>query len=478
MAGWGVGGKRMVSAGLAPAHVAGPATAAPTRSLLGWMMFDWAAQPLYTLVITFLFAPYFANAVMSDPISGQAWWGYAAAVAGVLIAVCSPVLGAIADSGSRRKPWIALFALFIALGLAALWIAVPKSGTTTILLVLAAYIAAVSAAEFAAVFSNAMMPTLVPHNQLGRLSGFGFAVGYAGGLVALIVMAGLVVTNPATGKTLMGLDPIIRLDTVMREGDRLVGPFAAAWFLLFVIPFFLFVPDIPTRAEKAAGGIGRALGELRQTVRELPGNRDMLRFLIARMIYADGLSAIFTFGGIYGAWVFGWQALALGIFGIVLSLAGAIGAVIGGRLDDKLGAKRVLIGALLILITAALGILSVDKSNVLFAVPVTPKAASSAPFSSPGEIVYLGFAILIGFVAAPLGAASRSLLARLAPPEKMTQYFGLFAFSGKATAFAAPLAIAAVTQATGSQRIGVSVILGFIAIGLALLVAVREPRAG
>jgi UMF1 family MFS transporter len=195
------------------------------------------------------------------------------------------------------------------------------------------------------------------------------------------------------------------------------------------------------------------------------------------MIYADGLSAIFTFGGIYGAWVFGWQALALGIFGIVLSLAGAIGAVIGGRLDDRFGAKAVLIGALIILIAAALGILSVDKSHILFALPVTPKAVGSAPFSSIGEMVYLGFAILVGFVAAPLGASSRSLLARLAPPEKMTQYFGLFAFSGKATAFAAPLAIAAVTQATGSQRIGVSVILGFIAIGLLLLVAVREPKA-
>jgi UMF1 family MFS transporter len=455
---------------------AGVREAAPLRARVSWVMFDWAAQPLYALIVTFLFAPYFANAVMSDPTTGQAWWGYAAAVAGVLIAVGSPVLGALADGGGRRKPWIALFSLGVAVGLAALWLAVPAAPTATVVLVLAAFVLAFAAAEFAAVFTNAMMSTLVPHNQLGRLSGFGFAVGYAGGLVALLVMAGLVVANPATGKTLLGLEPLLKLDALKREGDRLVGPFAAAWFVLFMVPFFLFVPDIPTRSSAVGGGVRRALGELWGTIRELPRNRDMLLFLLARMIYADGLAAIFTFGGIYGAWVFGWQALALGIFGIVLSLAGAIGAVIGGRLDDRRGAKWVLVVALLILLVAALGILSIDRGHILFVVPVAGKAAGSTPFSTTGELVYLAFAILIGFVAAPLGAASRSLLARLAPPEKMTQYFGLFAFSGKATAFAAPLAIAAVTQASGSQRIGISVILGFIVLGLLLLVGVREPR--
>jgi UMF1 family MFS transporter len=461
-----------------PAVEGGPAVAAPKRALAAWAMFDWAAQPLYTLVITFLFAPYFANAVMPDPTSGQAWWGYAAAAAGVLIAIGSPILGALADAGGRRKPWIAVFAVVMAAGLAMLWMAKPSSPTSTVLIVLAAYVMAFAAAEFAAVFTNAMMPTLVPHDGLGRLSGLGFAVGYTGGLVALFVMAGLIVTNPATGKTLLGLDPVLRLDAAQREGDRLVGPFTAVWFLVFVLPFFLFVPDRPTRRAGTVGGVGSALAELGETVRELPRNRDMLLFLIARMIYADGLAAIFTFGGIYGAWVFGWQALALGIFGIVLSLAGAVGAVIGGRFDDRIGAKRVLIVSLVILLIAALGILSIDKTHVLFSVPVTPKVVGSAPFTSLAEWIYLGFAILIGFVAAPLGAASRSLLARLAPPDKMTQYFGLFAFSGKATAFAAPLAIAAVTQATGSQRIGVSVILGFILIGLLLLSGVREPKRG
>lgn len=456
----------------ATAGGAGAVEPAPFVARASWTMFDWAVQPLYTLVITFLFAPYFANAVAADPTTGQAWWGYAAAAAGVLIAIGSPVLGAVADSGGRRKPYIALFAVFIAAGLAALWLAKPGASSSTILIVLAAYVIAVAAAEFTAVFTNAMMPTLVPHSQLGRLSGAGFAVGYTGGLVALVVMAGLVVTNPATSKTLLGFDPLIMLDAAQREADRLVGPFAAVWFLVFMIPFFLFVPDRVRRRPETEGRTKGALAELWGTVLSLPAN--VLRFLIARMIFADGLAAIFTFGGIYGAWVFQWQALALGIFGIVLSIAGAIGAVVGGRLDDRIGAKWVLVFSLLILLAASIGILSVDKTHVLFVITVAEKVAGSAPFSTTAELVYLGFAVLIGLVAAPLGAASRSLLARLAPPEKTTQYFGLFAFSGKATAFAAPLAIAAVTKATDSQRLGVSVIVLFIVVGLALMLTVRE----
>jgi UMF1 family MFS transporter len=199
----------------------------------------------------------------------------------------------------------------------------------------------------------------------------------------------------------------------------------------------------------------------------------MLIFLIARAIYVDGLSAIFTFGGIYGASVFGWQAFELGLFGIILTLTGAFGAVIGGILDDRWGAKRVIVWSLLILTAGAVGILSVSRGQVLFSVPVVEKVAGSAPFSSHGELVYLAFAVLIGIVAAPVQAASRSLLARLAPPEKLTQFFGLFAFSGKVTAFAAPLLIAMVTTATGSQRAGMAVIAAFLLTGMVMMLFVR-----
>lgn len=452
----------------------GPAVAAPRRALVGWVLFDWAAQPFYTLVLTFLFAPYFANAVVGDAAKGQAIWGYAAAVAGVLVGIGSPFLGAVADNGGRRKPWIALFAVILIAAMCGLWLAKPGSTGATLWLVVACFVVATVMAEFASVFINAIMPTLVPPDRIGRLSGIGWGVGYAGGLVALVLMAAFITADPGTGRTLLGLEPALKLDVASREGDRMVGPFAAAWFALFVLPFFLFVPDRHTPRPAGGPSPGRALVN---TLKELPRHPDMLKFLVARAIYVDGLSAIFTFGGVYGAAVFGWQTFELGMFGIILTLTGAIGAVIGGFLDDRLGSRTVILGALVLLLIGALGILSVTASHVLFSLPVTPKAAGSRMFSAPGELVFLAFAMLVGVVAAPVQAASRSLLAHLAPPDKMTQFFGLFAFSGKVTAFMAPLLIAVVTSTFGSQRAGMSVIALFLIVGFLIMLSVRSRRA-
>jgi UMF1 family MFS transporter len=446
----------------------------PPSALVAWAMYDWAAQPFYTLVVTFLFAPYFVNVVAADKVSGQAAWGYAAAVAGLLIAVASPFLGALADGRARRKPWLLACAVAFVLAQLALWTATPGAGPTTILLVLAAFVVASVAAELAQVFTNAIMPGLVPPHRLGRLSGAGWAAGYFGGLVSLIVMVGLLAPVPGKNETLFGLTPLIPLDPATREGDRLVGPFAALWFVAFVIPFFLLVPDRPPRRTAGAPRVRRRpLAELSHTLASMPGN--VILFLTARMLYSDGLGAIFAFGGIYGAAVFGWGAIELGVFGIVLTLFGAIGAVAGGVLDDRVGPKTVIVTALAILTAGAVGILSVDARHVLFVVHVPPKVAGSAPFSATGEQVFLAFAILMGLVSAPVQAASRSLMARLAPPDKITQYFGLFAFSGKATAVAAPLLVAAVTAATGDQRLGMAAILTFLIAGVALMLPVR-PR--
>lgn len=450
-----------------------PVRQAPLRALVSWVLFDWAAQPYYTLVLTFLFAPYFATAVVGDAARGQTLWGYAAAAAGIAVAIGSPLLGALADGRGRRKPWIALFSLALVSGLATLWLAEPGASNATILLVLLGFMLATVAAEFTQVFTNAIMPSLVPADKLGRLSGTGWAVGYSGGLVSLALVAGLIVTDPASGKTILGLDPLLHLDVASRESDRLVGPLTAIWFAVFMIPFFLFVPDARRPVASGAPPRPSAFTELRHTLSGLPKHPDMLYFLLARMLYSDGLSAIFAFGGIYGAAVFGWQAMELGLFGIVLTLTGIVGALAGGVLDDRVGPKTVIVAALLVLIAGALGILSVDKTHVLFGVEVAPKAAGSAPFSSTGERVFLAFAMVIGIVAAPVQAASRSLLARLAPPDKVTQFFGLFAFSGKVTAFLAPLLIASVTAASGSQRLGMGAVLVFLIAGMALMLPVR-----
>ncbi len=196
---------------------------------------------------------------------------------------------------------------------------------------------------------------------------------------------------------------------------------------------------------------------------------NVVRFLLARMLYADGLGAAFAFGGIYAASVFGWGATELGLFGIILTVAGIAGACAGGVLDDRLGSKTVIVVALLLFIAGSIGVLSVDRDEILFFVPVSMKAWGSGLFAAKGEQAYLMFAMLIGLAAAPIQASSRALLARISPPEKTTEFFGLLAFSGKITAFAAPLAIGVVTALTGSQRIGISMSVIFLVAGLLLL---------
>jgi UMF1 family MFS transporter len=440
-------------------------------ALTGWVLFDWATQPFYTLVVTFLFGPYFVNGFIGDPALGATLWAYATGGAELIAALLAPVLGSIADAGLPRKPWIAGFSVLLVAGLCGLWLAVPGQ-TGMAPLVLLSFALATIGAELATVFNNAMMPSLVSPKRLGTLSGIGWAAGYVGGLVSLVIVAGLIVADPDTGKTLLGLNPIMPVDVATRADERLVGPFSALWYLIFVLPLFLFTPDRP--GTRVAAPVRTGLTQLINGAKDLYRNhREVFRFLVARMLYADGLGAVFAFGGIYAASVFGWGASELGLFGIILTIAGTIGAASGGVLDDWLGSKRVIGWTLCLFILASIGVLSVDKSHVLFVHEVESKAPGSAPFASVGEQVYLAFAILIGLASGPIQAASRTLLARLSPPEKTTEFFGFFSFSGKATAFAAPLAIGAVTAATESQRLGIGTSVVFLIAGLLLLQRVK-----
>jgi len=442
------------------------------RALLGWVLFDWATQPFYTLVVTFLFAPYFVNGFMADPAHGSALWAYATGIAELIAATLAPVLGAVADGGQRRKPWIAVFSVLIVAGSCGLWAAIPGR-TDLVPVVLIAFGLATIGAELATVFTNAMMVSLVSGRRLGTLSGLGWATGYVGGLVSLALVAGLLVADPNTGKTLLGLQPIVPLDPVTREGDRLVGPFSGLWYLVFVLPLFLFTPDRTVKPHEARA-VRAGLTQLVRSVKDLVRNHGQVAlFLLARMLYADGLGAVFAFGGIYAATVFGWGATELGLFGIVLTIAGTFGAVFGGLFDDRSGSKLVIVCMLLLFIAAAIGVLSVDRDHVLFVLPVEAKLPGSAPFSSVGEQIYLAFAILIGLASGPIQSSSRTLLARLCPPGKTTEFFGFFSFSGKITAFAAPLAIGAVTHLTGSQRLGIASSLVFLIGGLLLLLRVK-----
>jgi UMF1 family MFS transporter len=441
----------------------------PRRAIVGWVLFDWAAQPYFTLISTFVYAPFFASAIAPDPVRGQSLWGFSAAAAGIVIALLSPVLGAIADATGHRKPWIAGFGALYVVGAMMLWFG-RAGDPSTIPLVLTAFALLAIGAEFATVFNNAMMPSLVPPERLGRLSGTGWAVGYVGGLVSLVVVLGFLAANPQTGKTLAGLTPLFGLDAAAREGDRAAGPLTAIWFVVFVLPLFLFTPDLP-RARPLREAVGHGLATLGDTLRRLPTHRNVAAFLLANMIYADGLVALFAFGGIYAAGTFGWGTIQIGLFGILLTFTGALGAWLGGKLDDRLGPKPVILTSLAMLIAAAIAILSTSREHILFVVPVAPP--TTGIYSGTAEKFFVAIGLFIGMVAGPLQAASRTLLVRLAPPGQMTQFFGLLALSGKVTSFMGPLLVGIVTAATASQRAGMAVLVGFFSVGALLLMRIK-----
>jgi UMF1 family MFS transporter len=443
------------------------------RAVLSWALFDWAAQPFFTLVTTFVFAPYFASALAATPAEGQALWGYATAAAGLGIAVTAPVLGSVADATGRRKRWILAFSIPFVLSCWLFWHAAPGS-PHAIAIALVAFAVATFSVEVATVFNNAMMPSLVPPSRIGRLSSFGWALGYASGLVSLVIALGFLAASPESGRTLLGFEPVLGLDPAAREGDRAAGPLSAIWYVVFVLPLFLFVPDAPGRS-RVGKAVRTGIDNLLESLARARASRNIFLFLLANMVFKDGLVALFAFGGIYAAGQLGWGSIEIGTFGIVLTITGTLGLVFGGPLDDRLGAKPVILFCLAVLMLCGLGMISVDRTTVFFVFETAP-APQGALFASLPEQVFIALGAVIGAVAGPLQAACRSLLIRLAPAEHTTQYFGLLALSGKVTSFLAPLAVGVVTAFTASQPAGMSVILLFFGAGFVLLLRVREER--
>ena len=430
-----------------------PPPAATGRGVFGWMLLDWANQPFATLVTTFIFAPYFAATVVGDPVRGQALWGTAAALAGAAVALLAPVLGAIADRTGAAKLWVLAFSVPYVLGCLGFWLATPAMPDTTI--VLAAFVLAFVGSEFGTVFTNGMLPRLGPRSELGRISGSGWALGYAGGLVSLVVVLLLLVPAPGATTTLLGIPPILGLDPATGEPARATGPLSALWYVVFALPFFLWTPDEPAR--RHAGALRAGLRDLAGTFRLARANRSFFAFLLASMVYRDALAALFTFGGIYAAGVLGWGIFQLGVFGIVAAAVGTVGAWAGGRADRAFGPRPVIVAAVWLLVAICVVVLLTSRTSVL--------GLAVAPGSRLPDTVFMIAGGLLGAAAGALQAASRTLLVHQAegrvPP---TQAFGLFALSGRATAFIGPALIAGVTALSGSQRLGVSpIILLFLA---------------
>lgn len=419
----------------------GPARANP-RALVAWAVYDWANSAFPTVIQTFLFSAYFTTAVAVDATDGTALWGNATSLAAIAIAFASPVLGAIADAGGRLKPWLAVLTLAAAVATAALWFVEPDPAFVPLALV--ALGLGTFGFELGTVFYNAMLPAIAPERMLGRISGWAWGLGYMGGLACMGV-ALLVLVRPAAAP--------FGLDAEAAEPVRAVAPLAAVWMLVFSLPLFLFVPDRQATGLPAAVAFRSGIAMLWKTLKSLPGHGNVLRFLLAKMIYIDGLNTLFAFGGIYAAGNFGFSMEEILIFGILLNVSAGAGAAGFAWLDDWIGAKPTILISLGCLTVLALAILTVDDRTWFY-----------------------GLALAIGIFLGPTQAASRSMMARLAPPNLATEFFGLYALSGKATAFVGPAVLALATTAFDSQRAGMATIPPFFVLGFLLLLLVKEPE--
>ncbi|MBC8129138.1 MAG: MFS transporter [Rhizobiaceae bacterium] len=452
------------------------------RSVWGWMAFDFAAQPFFTVVVTFIFGPYIVSQMADDPAQGQVAWGIAAGIAGLVIALLSPVLGAIADRAGPRKPFIAAFACLKVAALCGLWFAAPG---TSLFFALALLVTAQVAAEFSIVFNDAMLPTLVARQEIGRVSNIGWGLGFLGGMIVLFATVGLLAGSPDTGLTLLGLPPLFGLDPAAGEGARATAPLSALWYVVFVLPMFLLVPD--RAAREAIGPAIRDAGrDLKATFREIRTRRPLFRFMLARMIYQDGVNGLLVLGGAFAAGMFGWTVTEIGVFGILLNVTAILGCLAASAVDSRLGSKVVVSTSILILVVATLGIVSTEPSSTLFGLLAfsVPTGAAPGLFATPAEQAYLGFGLLVGLSFGPIQASSRSWLAQSVTPDEAGRYFGFYALTGRATSFLAPLSVSALTAVAvaftdpvTASRIGMSALIAFFVVGLMLLAGARYPAA-
>ena len=442
-----------------------PATPdAGTKARVSWAFFDWAQQPYNMLVVGFVFGPWFVSGFYTDAVAGQSAYATAIAATGLLIALLSPPLGAAIDARRNPKTWLAALSVPFCIGCAGLWFAGPGLAPAIAPLIILAMVTASVSTELSINAANSMLPYLAQPGRLGRLSGWSTGLGYFAALASIAAVL-LLFTQPE--------QPWLGLDRGQGEDSRIAGPFAALWYLVFVLPLFFFVPRPPAGPPTS----GRPFHELWITLRGLPGNRTMLFFLIGRLLVGEGMNAAGAFGPVLAKGLFGWTAAETGIFGLSLALVAGISAAAAGLLDDLLGSKRTVLGFIALLMVAAAGFGLVEADRLFFSVSVDPPRPRDGLFASWGERLYFGCGLLFGAAYGPIGAILRTWMARLAPPGEEGRWFGLYAFSGRAASFMAPALIAVLTRATGDQRVVVPVVLCFVLGGVFFLLRTPGTRA-
>lgn len=409
---------------------------------VSWALWDCGAASFNAVIVTFVFTVYLTDAVAVDPDSGSRSLGLALGVAGLLIAVLAPITGQRSDARGRRKLWLGVHTSLVVASTAALF--VVRDDPSYLLPGLALIAAGSVFFEFAQVNYNALLVRISTPDNVGRVSGFGFGMGYCGGLLALTFVL-FAFIQPEVG--LFGVTSQDGLNV------RAVTLFSALWFAVFALPLLLFVPgpppstDLP-RVTLVSGyvALGKRLAHMWRA------ERSTLWFLGASAIYRDGLAAVFTFGGVIAAGTFGFSASEVVIFAIAANLVAGIGAALGGWLDDRIGPKKLIVGALIMLILVGTALVFLQ-----------------------GKPAFWTCGLVLALCVGPTLSASRTFLARMASAARQAETFGLYATTGRAVSFLGPLAFSGFIALFDVQRAGMAGIVLILAAGLAALLKVRAP---
>lgn len=402
-------------------------------------MYDFANSSFTTLVVTFIYATYFTEAIAADSNTGTFYWSMGVGLSAIIVALVSPYAGAIADQGGYRKRFLLLSTI---LGVAAtIVLFFPMPGQ--IYFALITFVIGNFAFEIGLVFYNAFLPEIAPQDKIGRVSGFAWGLGYIGGLLCLVI---------ALFTLVMPEDPIFGISKENGEYIRATNLLVAMWYALFSIPIFVMVQE--KKKEKLAFSrelFSKATRQFVNTFHEIRRYRDIFRMLVARLFYNDGLVTIIAFGAIYAVGTFGFSTQDTLIFGIVLNVCAGLGAIGFGYLDDKLGGKTTI---------------QITNIGLILASLLAVFAQSATGFWIAG--------VVVGLLMGPNQSASRSLMGRFIPQDKENEFYGFFAFSGKATSFMGPILLGQFTLLFDSQRAGVSVVILLFIIGMAILHGVNE----
>ena len=419
-------------------------------------MYDFANQPFTTLVVTFIYGTFFTKVIAENEIVGTMLWSRGITITAIIVALLSPIMGAIADRGGYRKLYLIFWTWVSIIGALILWF--PVEGQ--VVFALTAFIIGNVGFEMGGVFCNAFLPEITTKKNIGRVSGYGWSFGYVGGLIALAI-ALLLFVNPDI--------PIFNLDKSTHEHIRATNIMVAIWFAIFSIPTFLFVNQEKRPKQKIKPMIIESINQVRNTFRNIRQYKEMTKFLIARLIYNDGLITVFAFGGIYASGTFGFSFQDILIFGIVLNVAAGFGAFLMGFLDDMIGGKTTIqISNVGLIVACIIAVSAPDRDLFNITLPIIGSMLIT------GKSMFWLSGILIGIFSGPNQSASRSLMARFVPKDRENEFFGFFAFSGKATAFMGPFLLGVLTQIFESQRYGIAVVILFLIIGFLLLRSVDE----